>query len=773
MHTLEGFILTSQWRDTRDGLELVFWAATAEGPLRIQLTEERPVCFVGRDVTLPSQHETGIAFERSEVALRTLEGIAVDALYFRHQRDLTQFRGFADAQGVELWEADVKPTDRYLMERYIAGGFRLHGEVVRRGRYLDCRNPALRAAGVSVDLRCASFDIETSDLDGDLYSIAVVTGGESRVFMIGDAQPSAGGHLSFHGNERALLEAFFDWVERFDPDVLLGWNVVNFDLDYLERRCRRLGMPLRLARGEEHATVLQPQNDAQPRIARVPGRVVLDGIDALRTATWSFERYDLEFVAQTMLGRGKNLKQSPEDENGRLEEIRRMFTDDKPALAAYNLEDCRLALDIFAKADLIPFLIQRTKMTGLMLDRQGGSVAAFDNLYLPRLHRRGRVAPNVGANPDRTASPGGFVMDSRPGLYENVLVLDFKSLYPSIIRTFQVDPLGLADPGEDPVPGFLGARFARRDAILPALIEELWAVRDEARRRGNAPLSQATKIIMNSFYGVLGSPGCRFFDARLASSITRRGHEIINRSREHIETRDLPVIYGDTDSVFVLLGPGHTEREARDTGAGLAGELNRWWRETLEREYGIESKLEIEFETHYIKFLMPTIRGSEQGSKKRYAGSVRTDDGGLELVFKGLESVRSDWTPLARAFQRELYRRVFTGEPYDDYLRETVRQLRSGDLDDQLVYRKRLRRPLQEYLKNVPPQVQAARKLGRPVRSVAYVITLNGPEPRAALHSAPDYEHYLERQLAPVADGILGFLGRRFDQIVNDQMTMF
>ena len=148
-------------------------------------------------------------------------------------------------------------------------------------------------------------------------------------------------------------------------------------------------------------------------------------------------------------------------------------------------------------------------------------------------------------------------MDSIPGLYRDILVLDFKSLYPSIIRTFFVDPLGLAVPGDDPVPGFVEANFSRHQHILPGLIEELWHARDAAKRTSNAPLSQAIKIIMNSFYGVLGTTGCRFHDQRLASSITRRGHQIINDSRDFIEDAGYKVIYGDTDSLFVHLSLIH------------------------------------------------------------------------------------------------------------------------------------------------------------------------------------------------------------------------
>src|SRR6185369_1242484 len=204
-----------------------------------------------------------------------------------------------------------------------------------------------------------------------------------------------------------------------------------------------------------------------------------------------------------------------------------MHAEDVDKLAEYNLEDCRLVLDIVAKADLLGFAMERARLTGLPMDRQGGSVAAFDHLYLPRVHRRGVVAPDIGLDVEVVASPGGHVLDSTPGLYRDVLSFDFRSLYPSIIRTFCIDPLGLARPGADPVPGEEGATFAREGAILPELISNLHEARSKAIASENAALSRAIKILMNSFYGVLGTPGCRFFDPRLPTSITRRGHAII------------------------------------------------------------------------------------------------------------------------------------------------------------------------------------------------------------------------------------------------------
>ena len=278
---------------------------------------------------------------------------------------------------------------------------------------------------------------------------------------------------------------------------------------------------------------------------------------------------------------------------------------------------------------------------------------------------------------------------------------------------------------------------------------------------------------MNSFYGVLGSSGCRFFNPQLASSITLRGHEIITRSRDFIEAQGRQVVYGDTDSLFVLIGESKTEFECQQIGADLAASLNGFWNDVVCREHAVDSHLEIEFETHYLRFFMPTMRGSARGSKKRYAGSVRNVTGGLDIVFKGMEAVRTDWTPAARTFQRELFRRIFMDEPFEDYVVQVATDLRAGKLDDQLVYRKRLRRGLDEYTKNVPPHVQAARMQERPGPAVAYYITVNGPEPVELLRSSIDYRHYLERQLAPAADAILQCKGTDFMTLSGQQMSLF
>ena len=780
--TLNGFLLTRNWRDGAGGVELEFWFASDEGAICVQVLGEHSVFFVASNQREKLRQliadEAGI--DVRPLALRDFSMTAVDGVYCRSYRQSRALAERLRAEGLEPLEADINPADRYLMERFIAGGAEIHGQFTRRGKHLRALNPSLRNADYRPDLRLVSFDIETAMQGVQLYSIAAhgVAPGvtEQRVFMLGEG--TGQDYVHSCASQEAVLQAFIDWLQAFDPDVLIGWNVINFDCWYLQRVADAAGRRLLLGRDSRAARWRNVDSEGERRSIHCPGRVVLDGIDMLRAAFYNFESFALDHVAHELLGEGKLIHGSD-----RGEEIGRLFREDKAALAAYNLQDCELVTRIFDATSMLDFAIARSVITGLNMDRMGGSVASFDNLYLPRLHRAGYVAPN--ASVEHIASPGGWVLDSIPGLYNHVLVLDFKSLYPSIIRSFAIDPLGLALGvcGElaeaDTVPGFLDARFAREGHILPQLIQQLWAQRDAARKAGDAPLSQAIKIIMNSFYGVLGTPGCRFFDARLASSITRRGHQILKRTRDHIEQSGHRVIYGDTDSVFVWIQDAASDAEAEAAGTALQASLNTWWRQQLADEFGVDSALELEFETHYKRFLMPTIRGSDKGSKKRYAGLVGTEDGD-RLVFKGLESVRTDWTRLARTFQEELYARVFADRPYAEFICETNRQLLAGERDDQLVYRKRLRRKLDEYQRNLPPHVQAARLyesrgLAPPSRGdwVEYVMTSAGAEPAAAYLAPLDYEHYSERQLQPVADGILGLLGSSFRSLVDQQIDLF
>jgi DNA polymerase-2 len=762
--TVDAFLLSREWRDGESGVEIVLWARAAESAVRARFSGQEAVMFVPRGADAR-------AHRRVPRPLSTLRGDPVDALYFRSQRRLIEERDRIRASSGVTLESDVKPQERFLMERFVTGSVRLRGDGRARAGVLHFDNPAIKAVDVHPTLSVLSLDIETDGFEGPLLSAAIATRTVERVFVRGEGQDR--GVITFAPDEAALLRALFTEIRAIDPDVLVGWNVIDFDLKVLEARSRAHGVELAIGRSPEPARVLLGTSTRQVSLARVPGRVVLDGIATLRSATHHFERFTLDYVARQLLGRGKKMARDVDP----VAEIRRMHAQDVDALAAYNVEDCRLVLDIFDRADLVAFAMERARLTGLPMDRPGGSVAAFDHVYLPRLHRRGFVAPDVHADVAVVASPGGHVLESVPGLYRDVLAFDFRSLYPSIIRTFRIDPLGLAQPGKDPVPGDGDATFARDGAILPALIETLHEARSRAMADKNDALSRAIKILMNSFYGVLGTPACRFFDARLPTSITRRGHAVIERARAFFTGRGLPVLYGDTDSLFVHLDGSPAEGEATALGRALALELTRTLSEEIRHSFELESHLELRFESHYLRFLMPTTRGTERGSKKRYAGTVRARDGGVALVVRGLEAVRTDWTELARRVQRELLRRVFVGESFESWLVETARDLESGRLDGELVYRKRLRRALGDYPNDgAPPHVRAARMRqggDRGAAEVEYLMTANGPEPKEERRSPIDHLHYLTRQLSPACDVVLPFLGTSFEQIVGKQQSLF
>ncbi|MDF7681687.1 DNA polymerase II [Enterobacteriaceae bacterium ESL0689] len=781
----EGFLLTRHWRDTPQGSELSFWLATDDGPLQVILPAQESVMFIPQNqrprVERLLRGERNLRF--AALSLQDFHHQPVFGLYCRTHRQLMHIEKKLRDNGICVYEADIRPPERYLMERFITAPVWVEGEKRGSQQLINARmkpHPHYRPT-----LKWVSLDIETSR-HGELYCIGLEGCGQRVVYMLGPPTPptvTVDFQLEYVASRPQLLEKLNAWFALHDPDVLIGWNLIQFDLRILQQHAERYRIPLQLGRGN---TPLEwREHGFKPGVffAQAPGRLIIDGIEALKSAFWRFSSFALEAVARELLGEGKAIDNPWQ----RLDEIERRFHEDKTALARYNLQDCQLVTRIFHTTEIMPFLLERATVNGLPVDRHGGSVAAFSHLYFPRMHRMGYVAPNPGEVTPQ-ASPGGYVMDSRPGLYDSVLVLDYKSLYPSIIRTFLIDPIGLiagmAQPDSDhSVAGFLGAHFSRQHHCLPAIISQIWHSRDEAKRQHNQPLAQALKIIMNAFYGVLGTPACRFFDPRLASSITLRGHAIMRQTQALIASQGYDVIYGDTDSTFVWLKRRHDEEEAAHIGNQLVSYVNQWWATELAREQ-LTSALELEFETHFCRFFMPTIRGADIGSKKRYAGLIQQGDT-QRMVFKGLETVRTDWTPLAQQFQQALYWRIFHNQPYQAYIRQTIAQLMRGELDDQLIYRKRLRRPLAEYQRNVPPHVRAARladeqniRLGRPPQyqqrgNICYVWTLNGPEPVDYQQSALDYNHYLEKQLQPIAEGILPLLNDDFATIATGQLGLF
>lgn len=775
--TFSGLILTKQQFDRDGKLILVFWLKSKEGPVRVEVTGEQAVVFcLSEDAKwyADALNREGIAFEQKSLPLKHFNQGNVSGFYFTSIKAFFAAKETANEAGVILYEQDIRHAERYLMERFI------QGQAWAKGQYkfsqgVHCLYQAKlakseQASLAAHELTCVSLDIECSGL-GVLYSIGFYNANYQKVVMIGHGESHD--WLEWVADETSLLKRFVAITQELDPDVFIGWNVIDFDFVMLAKRAEALGIKLSLGRFASQLRVTQSKINK----LNLPGRMVLDGIDMLKNASYHFSSFRLGQVSHELLGEEKLIQGGDT-----LAEIERQFKHEKLALAKYNLQDCKLVWDIFQNKSLIDFAIARSKLTGLDLNRLGGSVAAFTNLYLPHLHRAGYIAPNLGDSPVQFESPGGYVMDSLPGLYKNVLVLDYKSLYPSIIRTFKIDPMGLVEGlmQDETIEGFNGAQFSRTKHFIPSLISQLWQAREAAKTAKDETMSYAIKIIMNSFYGVLGSTGCRFYDPRLSSSITMRGHEIMKKTKQLIEQAGYQVIYGDTDSTFVSIDGGACKATCNDIGKQLVNKINSYWQAELS-EKGLDSALEIEFETHYQPFFMPTLRGETTGSKKRYAGI--NQDG--ELIFKGLEAARGDWTRLAKEFQTELYQRLFSNQAVDEYITQQVSALKSGAFDDKLVYRKRLGQELEMYRRNIPPHVRAVLdyQLKHPdffIKRgdwVNYLVTLDGPvylaEGGVSEVNRIDYQHYLDKQLKPIVEALEKALMLNFEQLVNEQQSLF
>ena len=741
------------------------------GTFLVRDFRQRPHFFIRADAATAAQ-ALGAPTPQS-TDKRNFAGVAVARIDVDTPTDVPPLRDRLQAAGIETFEADVRFAVRYLIERGIKGGCEIEGDAVPGdGITWVFDNPMLRPAPVRIEPRVLAFDIETDAKGERLLAISLYGPDIDEVLIVDDRERPLPEQSMRCRDELAALDVFTERVRRLDPDVLTGWNIVDFDLSVLQKIATRLRHPFNLGREAGALRIRKAEGYFGSGNASVPGRLVLDGIDLLRGAFVRMDDYSLDAVARTVLGEGKAVAGEVRD---RIGEILHNYEHDLPAFARYARTDARLAYEIVLKLDLVRLAFARSALTGMTPDRVAASIASFDFLYLTELERRRVVAPSVRSDDSsvHAAQHGGHVLEPVTGLHRNVWVFDFKSLYPSIIRTFNIDPLAyVADPGPDAdVIRTAGAAFQRAPAILPQMLDALFPQREAAKQAGDQVASNAIKILMNSFYGVLGTPACRFHNAAVANSITGSGRELLLWSKHWFEQQGYRVLYGDTDSLFVSAG-AHDADTARATGPRLAAALTDELARYIKERWAVTSRLELEFEKLYRKLFLPRVRHGTGGARKRYAGVV-DGSGANDVEFVGMEVVRRDWTALAKQVQRELYQRLFADQSVDAYLIEVVQKVRRGELDAALIYRKNLRKDADDYTATTPPHVVAARKSAQPTgRLIQYVITTAGPEPVDNVQHPLDREHYVEKQIKAVAEPVLTTLGLDFARVIGDNRQL-
>ncbi len=685
---------------------------------------------------------------------------------------------------LETYEADIKPHLRYLIDNNILGIINIEGDYESTERinriYNDPEITPLKTE-YKPKLKIVSIDIESDKSTGKLFCIGLYTEkeNEKKVFMVTNRKLE---NVISCKTESDCLEKFKQELIKIDPDIITGWNIIDFDLIYLKSLFQKHKIPFDIGRNNDNIRLRIESNFFKASSADIPGRQVLDALNLIKDPFIKeaptikhaeFESYQLEDVAQALLKEGKLIKGKSRHEE--IESLYKKNTQEShQKLADYNLMDCQLVYKILEKTKIIDLAIERSQLTGLPLDRLTASIAAFDSLYIRKAREKSLVCQTTHFGNKEERIKGGYVQSTKSGIYHNVLVLDFKSLYPSIIKTFNIDPASyIENPSEKEKNSLIEspnkAYFKNTNGILPEIIARLHSAREKAKKEKRELSSYAIKIIQNSFFGVLASPNCRFFNLEMANAITHFGQFIIKLTAQEIEKLGYKVIYSDTDSSFVETNL--PKEKANELGIKIQEHINNFYKDYVKKHYNRISYLELEFEKQYLSLMIPKLRGQETAAKKRYAGLIEKN-GKEKLDIIGLESIRGDWTEAAQEFQKELLLKIFHKEDPIPFIKSFIKKIESGSLDKELIYRKSIRKPLEEYTKTTPPHVKAARQLKKLESNIIeYYQTIAGPEPIQNLKHKIDYEHYIEKQIKPIANQILSLFNKYFDDLKDSKQT--
>jgi DNA polymerase-2 len=714
------------------------------------------------------------SFALEESDYHTMDGEGLARLSFRTTAEMKRIHEDLLGKNIRCYEGDLDLTTRFRITHDIQAEVEITGES-RSSQHVDqlYLNPALKAVNQGINLRALALDIETNADATRLLGLSLVAwelDGKDlleEVHLIAQAKEGHAANRYYYKNEKDLLEGFLSRVLTIDPDIITGWNVIDFDLLVLTKLAAKHRVAFKIGRSRDISNLRQSKFFGKSRIY-VNGRQVIDALQLVRFSLNRFEDHRLGTVAQELLGRGKTL--SVEEWQEAPDVIMKAYKENEEDFCAYVLEDSRLVRDILRHEKLLELTMKRSQLTSLSMERNMGSIAAFEALYIAEMSKRKIAAPSLGVDmKEQWAGSGGLVLDPKVGLHEHVLIFDFKSLYPSVMRSFNIDPLAFTqgslrgERSDDVIVAPNGAVFSREEGILPDLLSRFFEEREKAKARKDLLGSYSYKIIMNSFYGVLATDSCRFADMKMADAITGFGQQLLIQMQKYFNGLGLPVLYGDTDSLFVSFPEGKNlgTEDILNAAAQICSRANLYLAESLRQDYAIESKMELEFEKYYRFLFLPSDRQGDGGRAKTYAGlALGKNYEKLDIV--GLEAVRSDWTPLAKTLQKNLLNMMFHGVEAKElvaHIRTVLKDMQAGRRDEELIYRKKIRRPIDSYTKTTPPHIKAARLLPKAVKVVRYHITKAGPEPIGFQTAPLDYSHYLEKQLRPIVEGLANFAG--------------
>ena len=682
------------------------------------------------------------------------------------KKDVFQkIKEFSKEKKVVFYEFDLNPTFRYLI------------------------NNDIKIEGIDTIPKMLFFDIETITKEGknlfdEIVSISIFSpNGLKKVLLNTNFLDKNNIHklkennfefeLLCFSDEKALLENFSKIIKEFSPQMILGWNLIDFDFKIVIEKMRKHNLNLDFSKFGNKVNLKINKDFFKSSTLDISGILVFDIIELLKINFITFDDYKLDTVSKKVLKDSKidlNDDDNEDDDTlkSKIEKINNLYFNNTKKLLEYNFKDSVLCFEILEKLNIIKLIFLRSSITKTPLNKIKSPIASLDIMYLTKLHKQNIVAKtnfNFNSNP----IGGAFVIDPKMGYYNNIFVFDFKSLYPNIIRTFNIDPFSLDNNGE--IKTINGINFSRKIGILPNLISELSKQREIAKIEKNNIKQNAIKVTMNSFYGAIASPKSRFHNFDMGEAITSFGRDLIQKTKEFCEKElSHKVIYGDTDSVFISpKNSKHIEKldveKIKIIGLDIEEEINLFIKKYV-KNFGTEKNfLKIEFEKIYSKFFIST--------KKRYIGfDILKND----YDYVGVEFVRGDWTKLAKIFQETLIKIIFENfenenlkDKIKNFIVEFTTKLEKKEFDNYLIYFKKLTKSLKEYTKTTPPHVKAAREVENfNERLVKYVMSEDGPKHISKLteNFKYDYKHYIEKQLYGVCDDILKPLNIDFLDIV-------
>ncbi len=638
-----------------------------------------------------------------EEGYESIRGEKLTKIYGRTPRDVGQMRDRFDH-----FEADILFPNRLLIDKDITSGISVPE---RRGNdgAIHVPHTEIEAVDVDADLRINTFDIEVEDRNGfpedgeepiicltshdsfdDEYIMWLyeAPGGERGPDELPDYDPIEG-DITFDIRrfeaEDEMLAAFLDYLIETDPDVLTGWNFADFDAPYLLDRLEELERGSEYDLNYNRLSRVDEVWRSDWQGPNIKGRVVFDLLYGYkRTQFTELDSYRLDAVGEVELGIGKERYAGS---------IGDLWEENPSKLLEYNLRDVELCVELDRKQGIIPFWREVASFVGCKLEDAPTPGDAVDLYVLHKVH--GSFALPSKGRAESEDYEGGAVFDPISGVRENVTVLDLKSLYPMCMVTINASPDSKVDSDYDGetfvAPN--GTHFRKQpDGIIREMVDELLTEREQKKelRNQNDPDSAeydrfdrqqaAVKVIMNSLYGVLGWERFRLYDKEMGAAVTATGREVINFTEQSANDLGYNVIYGDTDSIMLSLGPDVDKETAIEQSFEIESHINEAYdafaREKLNAD---EHRFQIEFEKLYRRFF-------QAGKKKRYAGHIIWKEGKDvdDIDITGFEYKRSDIAPITKEVQLRVIEMIVHGEPLEEvktYVHDIIADFKEGNVN--------------------------------------------------------------------------------------------